>query len=183
MIASDPAVEVWAIPAKTGGSRAFCDRMNAWAQGEGPAGSRLHLLARGERGARRRRAARQEHREERTEAVRTQLGLEAGDACFFVAGRRRSSTPSRARRARASARSLNLVDRDRFELAWIIDFPFYEWTRTTRGRLRAQPVLDAQGGMEALQGGERWRSRRSSTTSSATASRSRPAASATSCPR
>ncbi|MCG6858107.1 MAG: aspartate--tRNA ligase, partial [Salaquimonas sp.] len=26
---------VWAIPAKTGGSRAFCDRMNSWAQGEG----------------------------------------------------------------------------------------------------------------------------------------------------
>ena len=31
-------VEVWAIPAKTGGSRAFCDRMNSWAQGEGQPG-------------------------------------------------------------------------------------------------------------------------------------------------
>ena len=38
-IATDPKVEVWAIPAKTGGSAArFCDRMNAWAQGEGQPG-------------------------------------------------------------------------------------------------------------------------------------------------
>src|SRR5271167_1141846 len=29
---------VWAIPAPTGGSRAFCDRMNSWAQGEGQPG-------------------------------------------------------------------------------------------------------------------------------------------------
>jgi aspartyl-tRNA synthetase len=30
--------EVWAIPAPGGGSRAFCDRMNSWAQGEGQPG-------------------------------------------------------------------------------------------------------------------------------------------------
>src|SRR5260221_12045359 len=29
---------VWAIPAPGGGSRAFCDRMNSWAQGEGQPG-------------------------------------------------------------------------------------------------------------------------------------------------
>ena len=38
MIASDPAVEVWAIPAPKGGNRAFCDRMNEWAKGEGQPG-------------------------------------------------------------------------------------------------------------------------------------------------
>ncbi len=38
MIAANPKVEVWAIPAKTGGSRAFCDRMNAWAQSTGQPG-------------------------------------------------------------------------------------------------------------------------------------------------
>ncbi|MFX8512302.1 hypothetical protein ABTM04_20600, partial [Acinetobacter baumannii] len=34
----DPKVEVWAIPAKGGGSRAFCDRMNDWAVKEGQPG-------------------------------------------------------------------------------------------------------------------------------------------------
>jgi aspartyl-tRNA synthetase len=37
-IASDSKVRVWAIPAPKGGSRAFCDRMNSWAQGEGQRG-------------------------------------------------------------------------------------------------------------------------------------------------
>jgi aspartyl-tRNA synthetase len=37
-IAEDPLVRVWAIPAPGGGSRAFCDRMNSWAQGEGQRG-------------------------------------------------------------------------------------------------------------------------------------------------
>ena len=32
MIEKDERVRVYAIPAKTGGSRAFCDRMNSWAQ-------------------------------------------------------------------------------------------------------------------------------------------------------
>ena len=39
MIDDDPKADVWAIPAKTGGSRAFCDRMNSWAQGRASRGS------------------------------------------------------------------------------------------------------------------------------------------------
>jgi aspartyl-tRNA synthetase len=38
MIDKDPKVRVWGIPAPGGGSRAFCDRMNSWAQGEGQPG-------------------------------------------------------------------------------------------------------------------------------------------------
>ncbi len=38
MIEKDPKVRVWAIPAPSGGSRAFCDRMNSWAQKEGQPG-------------------------------------------------------------------------------------------------------------------------------------------------
>ena len=38
MIEKDPKVRVWAIPAPGGGSRAFCDRMNAWAIAEGQPG-------------------------------------------------------------------------------------------------------------------------------------------------
>ncbi len=105
MIASDPAVEVWAIPAKTGGSRAFCDRMNAWAQGEGQPGLG-YIFWREEEGKLGGAGPLAKNiGEERTEAVRTQLGLEAGDACFFVAGRPEKFYAFAARRARASARS------------------------------------------------------------------------------
>ena len=58
MIEMDANTRIWAIPAKGGGIRAFCDRMNAWAQGRGAAGARLYLLPR----RRRRRPRRQECR-------------------------------------------------------------------------------------------------------------------------
>ena len=38
ILAADAKNEIWAIPAPTGGNRAFCDRMNSWAQSEGQPG-------------------------------------------------------------------------------------------------------------------------------------------------
>src|SRR5205807_4804577 len=38
ILETNPKAAVWAIPAPGGGSRAFCDRMNSWAQGEGQPG-------------------------------------------------------------------------------------------------------------------------------------------------
>lgn len=186
MIASDPKVEVWAIPAKTGGSRAFCDRMNSWAQSQGqpglgyifwrkegvPAGDVLVMDRSKEKGKfptpeEEEAAARAQGLwsdkivgagpiaknigEERTEAIRTQLGLEDGDAAFFVAG-----DPAKFYKFAGEARTrageeLNLVDRDRFELCWIIDFPFYEWLEDEKKiDFAHNPFSMPQGGMDAL---------------------------------
>lgn len=152
MIASDPKVEVWAIPAKTGGSRAFCDRMNSWAQGQGQPGlGYIFWRKEGEtlEGAG---PLAKNIGPERTEAIRTALGLDDGDACFFVAGQ-----PSKFYKFAGEARTrageeLNLVDRDRFELAWIIDFPFYEWDEDNKKLDFAHnPFSMPQGGLEALE--------------------------------
>ncbi|HLK84844.1 MAG TPA: aspartate--tRNA ligase [Xanthobacteraceae bacterium] len=125
MIASDPAVEVWAIPAPKGGNRAFCDRMNAWAQGEGLPGLGYIFWREGEEGGAGPLA--KNVGIERSEAMRNQLGLTVGDAAFFVAGRPkdfiRFTGPARAK----IAAELGLIDRDRFEFCWIVDFPMYEW--------------------------------------------------------
>ena len=102
MIEKDPKARVWAIPAPGGGSRAFCDRMNSWAQERRPAGARLHLLARRarERPAPARSAknigagARREARSARSSASRT------ATRCSSPPATRRSSTGSPARRAR-----------------------------------------------------------------------------------
>lgn len=152
MIANDPKVEVWAIPAKTGGSRAFCDRMNSWAQGEGQPG--LGYIFWRKEGDKLEGAGpiAKNIGEERTEALREQLGLGDGDACFFVAG-----LPSKFYKFAGDARTrageeLNLVDRERFELAWIIDFPFYEWDEDNKKLDFAHnPFSMPQGGMEALE--------------------------------
>ena len=53
---------VWAIPAPTGGSRAFCDRMNSWAQGEGQPGLGYIFFALRERRRPRPRSGRQQSR-------------------------------------------------------------------------------------------------------------------------
>ena len=47
----DPKNQVWAIPGTGGGSRAFCDRMNSWAQGEGQPGLGYIMWREGGEGA------------------------------------------------------------------------------------------------------------------------------------
>ena len=92
MIDMDANTRIWAIPAPGGGSRAFCDRMNAWAQRRGPAGPRLYQFRDAQAGTPERPIRRQgAHRQESRclSAPRrsaTQLGLKGGDAVFFVAG-------------------------------------------------------------------------------------------------
>jgi aspartyl-tRNA synthetase len=140
--------QVWAIPASGGGSRAFCDRMNSWAQGEGQAGLGYILWREGNEGAG---PLANNIGPERTAAIRTQLGLKDGDAAFFVAG-----DPDKFWKFAGLARSklgeeLNLIDKDRFELAWIVDFPMYEYNEEEkRVDFSHNPFSMPQGGLEAL---------------------------------
>jgi aspartyl-tRNA synthetase len=125
MIAADPTVEVWAIPAPKGGNRAFCDRMDSWAKGGGLPGLGYIFWREGEEGGAGPLA--RNLGVERTTAMRVQLGLGVGDAVFFVAGRPKDFVKfAGAARSKVGA-DLGLVARDRFELCWIVDFPMYEW--------------------------------------------------------
>jgi aspartyl-tRNA synthetase len=150
MIANDPKVEVWAIPAPKGGSRAFCDRMNGWAQKEGQPGLGYVFWREGEEGGAGPIA--KNIGPERTDAIRKQLGLGVGDACFFVAGR-----PEKFYRFAGDARTivgkeLNLTDENAFAFAWIVDFPFYEWSdEDKKVDFGHNPFSMPQGGMKALQ--------------------------------
>jgi aspartyl-tRNA synthetase len=138
---------VWAIPAPTGGQRTFCDRMNSWAQGEGQPG--LGYIMWREDGAAGPIA--NNIGPERADAVRAQLGLKAGDAAFFVAG-----DPEKFVKFAGSARikvgvDLNLVDESRFELAWIVDFPMFEWNEDEKKvDFSHNPFSMPQGGLDAL---------------------------------
>ncbi|MBB4251285.1 aspartate--tRNA ligase [Rhizobium sp. BK008] len=152
MIASNPKVEIWAIPAKTGGSRAFCDRMNAWAQSQGQPGLG-YIFWRSENdkleGAG---PLAKNIGEERTDAIRTQLGLGDGDACFFVAGEPEKFYKFAGEARTKAGEELNLVDRDRFELCWIVDFPFFEWSEEDKKvDFAHNPFSMPQGGLDALQ--------------------------------
>jgi aspartyl-tRNA synthetase len=120
----DPKSRVWAIPAPGGGSRAFCDRMNSWAQGEGQPGLGYIMWREGGEGAG---PLANNIGPERTAAIRSALGLKEGDAAFFVAG-----DPEKFWKFAGLARTklgqeLKLIAEGRFEFCWIVDFPMYEW--------------------------------------------------------
>jgi aspartyl-tRNA synthetase len=191
----DKKNQVWAIPGKGGGSRAFCDRMNSWAQGEGQPGLGYIMWRAGDVTLDLSKADQKKDRDvvdrlikegkiaeanqylgvnptpmggqpkvagagplannigpERTEAIRQQLGLGEGDAAFFVAG-----DPDKFWKFSGLARTklgeeLNLIDKDRFELAWIIDFPMYEYDEENKKvDFSHNPFSMPQGGLEALQ--------------------------------
>jgi aspartyl-tRNA synthetase len=144
----DAKNQVWAIPAKGGGSRAFCDRMNSWAQGEGQPGLGYIMWRKGGEGAG---PLANNIGPERTSAVRAQLGLGEDDAAFFVAG-----DPEKFWKFAGLARSklgeeLNLIDKDRFELAWVVDFPMYEYNEEDKKvDFSHNPFSMPQGGLDAL---------------------------------
>jgi aspartyl-tRNA synthetase len=126
MIAADPAVEVWAIPAPRGGNRAFCDRMNDWAKGEGQPGLGYIFWREGEEGGAGPLA--RSIGPERTTIIRDRLGMGVGDAVFFIAGRPRDFLKFAGLARTKAGEELGLVAKDRFELCWIVDFPMYEWS-------------------------------------------------------
>ncbi|MGZ5828592.1 MAG: aspartate--tRNA ligase [Xanthobacteraceae bacterium] len=116
---------IWAIPAPTGGNRAFCDRMNSWAQGEGQPGLGYIFWREGEEGGAGPLA--KNIGVERAEALRKQLGLGVGDAVFFVAGKPKDFVKFAGPARTKVGEELGLIAKDRFELCWIVDFPMYEW--------------------------------------------------------
>ncbi len=147
-IENDPKVEVWAIPAPTGGSRAFCDRMNSWAQSEGQPGLGYIFFRDGEGAG----PIAKNIGAERTLAIRDELGLKDGDAVFFVCGIP-AKFQSFAGLARTKAGTdLKLIDEDRFDFCWIVDFPMFEWDEEEKKvDFSHNPFSMPQGGLEALE--------------------------------
>ena len=177
MIEKDDEVRVWAIPAPGGGSRAFCDRMNSWAQGEGQPGLGYVFWREGEDGGAGPIA--KNLGPERTEALRAFArpdgggqaklasdlpaeianpyfglrpdGLKTGDAVFFVAGK-----PSQMASFAALARdrvgeTLELVEPKTYRFCWIVDFPMFEWNEETKSvDFSHNPFSMPAGGLDAL---------------------------------
>ncbi len=155
MIDKDPRVRVWAIPAPTGGSRAFCDRMNAWAQKEGQPGLG-YIFWREEEGSAGAGPIAKNIGADRAGAIRAQMGLEVGDACFFAAGDPAKFAKFAGLARDEIGRELKLIDEDCFRLAWIVDFPFYEWNEDDKKvDFSHNPFSMPKGGREALESAEK----------------------------
>ncbi|WP_417470193.1 aspartate--tRNA ligase [Maricaulis sp.] len=127
MIEKNPKVAVWAIPAPTGGSRAFCDRMNSWAQKDGQPGMGYIFWRETDGVLEAAGPVAKNIGEERTEALRVSLDLKAGDAVFFAAGEPKAFASFAGRARDVVGQELDLCEKNVFKFCWIVDFPMYEW--------------------------------------------------------
>ena len=151
MIANDSKVQVWGIPVPTAGNRAFCDRMNSWAQQQGQPGLGYIMFKEEGNDVVGQGPIAKNVGPKRTEAIRAQFGLGMNDAILFVAG-----LPSKFYKFAGEARTragedAGLISKDRFDFCWIVDFPMYEWNEEDKKiDFSHNPFSMPQGGLEAL---------------------------------
>ncbi|MDO5647938.1 aspartate--tRNA ligase [Paracoccus sp. (in: a-proteobacteria)] len=144
--------EVRAIPAPTGGSRKFADRMNAYAQSQGLPGMGYIFWRAGENGTEAAGPIAKALGPDATEAIRVQLGLSEGDAAFFLGGKPDQFEAVAGRARNEIGRELGLIDENQFKFAWIVDFPMYEKTDDGKIDFSHNPFSMPQGGLDALNG-------------------------------
>jgi aspartyl-tRNA synthetase len=129
-------------------SRKFFDDMNAWAQSEGHAGLGYVTRKGGEFGG----PIAKNHGPERMEELYNELGLGPDDGLFFAAGKEAAAAKLAGAARIRVGEELDLIAQDRFELCWIVDFPFYEWDEEEkRVDFSHNPFSMPQGGLAALQ--------------------------------
>ncbi|HYI27738.1 MAG TPA: amino acid--tRNA ligase-related protein, partial [Bradyrhizobium sp.] len=85
-------------------------------------------------------------------SIASAAGIGPGDAVFFSAGQEDKAAKLAGAARTKIAEELGLIDKDRFELAWIVDFPMYEYDETEKKvDFSHNPFSMPQGGLEALQ--------------------------------
>ena len=139
---------VRAVPGPKCGSRAIADRMNSWAQGEGAPGMGYIIYGEGEA----RGPVAKALGAEKAEAIRVATGVGDGDAVFFACAPA-DEAASLAGRARVKiGEDQDLIDKNLFRFAWIVDFPMFEADPVT-GKIdfSHNPFSMPQGGMKALE--------------------------------
>ncbi len=141
---------VRAIPAPNTAdrSRKFFDDMNGWAQGEGFAGLGYATRKGGEWGG----PIAKNHGEDKMSAMADALGLGPDDGIFFAAGKEAQAARLAGLARTRVAETLELIDQNRFEFCWIVDFPMFEYDEDNKKvDFSHNPFSMPQGEMEALE--------------------------------
>ncbi|WP_086739265.1 aspartate--tRNA ligase [Erythrobacter colymbi] len=142
-------VRVIPAPATHEKSRKFFDDMNDWARKEGYAGLGYVTRKGGEFGG----PIAKNHGPERMAQLYAELGLGENDGLFFAAGKEADAAKLAGAARIRVGEELGLIDESRFELCWIVDFPFYEWNEDEKKvDFSHNPFSMPQGGIEALEG-------------------------------
>jgi aspartyl-tRNA synthetase len=141
---------VRAIPAPNtaGQSRKFFDDMNDWARGEGYAGLGYATRKGGEWGG----PIAKNHGTEGMDRLAAELGLGPDDGIFFAAGKETEAAKLAGAARTRLGQSLGLIDENRFEFCWIVDFPMFEYDEEAKKiDFSHNPFSMPQGELEALE--------------------------------
>ncbi|BBD99829.1 aspartate--tRNA ligase [Sphingobium amiense] len=147
LVESGSVIRAIPAPGAGAGSRKFFDDMNVWARGEGYSGLGYINIKDGVPGG----PIAKNHGEEATAKLIAALGLGPNDGVFFAAGKESQAAKLAGLARIRVGEQLDLIDRDRFDLCWIVDFPFYEYDEDEKKLDFAHnPFSMPQGGLEAL---------------------------------
>ncbi|MES1984492.1 MAG: aspartate--tRNA ligase [Pseudomonadota bacterium] len=149
LVESGNVIRAIPAPGAGAGSRKFFDDMNNWARGEGYSGLGYINIKDGVPGG----PIAKNHGEEATAKLIAALGLGANDGVFFAAGKESQAAKLAGLARIRVGEQLDLIDKDRFELCWIVDFPFYEYDEDEKKiEFAHNPFSMPQGGLDALNG-------------------------------
>ena len=147
-IQKDKDVKVWGIPAKGGGSRAFCDKMNSWAIKEGQPGLGYIFFKDGKGSG----PIAKNIGEQKTSQIKKNFNLQDNDAIFFLCGIPKNFLSFASNARDKIGNNLKLIDHNSFEFCWIVDFPMYEFDDINQKiDFSHNPFSMPQGGMESLE--------------------------------
>jgi aspartyl-tRNA synthetase len=145
--ASGGIVRAVPAPGAAAQPRSFFDKLNEWARAEGQGGLGYIVYdADGPKGPIARNLE-----PERAEAIRSACGLNAGDAVFFVGGKKDVAEKFAGVVRNRLAEELDLSEKGAFRFCWITDFPMFEVNEETKQiDFSHNPFSMPQGGLEAL---------------------------------
>jgi len=141
---------VRAIPAPNTAdkSRKFFDDMNDWARGEGFAGLGYATRKGGEWSG----PIAKNHGTEGMDSLASELGLGPDDGLFFAAGKEAEAAKLAGAARTRVGQQLGLIDENRFEFCWIVDFPMFEYDEDAKKvDFSHNPFSMPQGELEALE--------------------------------
>ncbi len=145
--ASGGIVRAVPAPGASGQPRSFFDKLNEWARAEGQGGlGYITYDAEGPKGPIARNLE-----PERAEAIRAACGLKAGDAVFFVGGKKEVAEKFAGLVRARVAEELDLSEENAFRFCWVTDFPMFELDEDTKQiDFSHNPFSMPQGELEAL---------------------------------
>ncbi len=147
--AIEKGAHVRAIPAPNTESlpRSFFDKMNDWAIAQGAPGMGYIIFTKDQAKG----PIAKFLGEERLALLKKLSNTKEGDAVFFVCNQRANAEKLAGLARTRIAEELELIDKNRFEFCWVVDFPMFEYNEEEKKvDFSHNPFSMPQGGLDAL---------------------------------